>query len=79
MRPDEKDFDDIPIEFVIGRKYHCSWARVRAMVWVLKAINGEDCLLEARKSKKIVVTKLSALRDLNKNSNGLQKQKLKSK
>ena len=65
----ENEFDEIakPTEYVIGRKYHVSWAKSRGMVWILKAIDKDkkQAMLQTPKTKKIVYTQLDSLRDIN--------------
>lgn len=58
-----------PTEYVIGRKYHCDWAYNKKYVWRLIGYNIENNLatLETPKTKKILITKLSSLYDINKN------------
>lgn len=59
---------DIPKEFVIGRKYHCSWAKNRGMVWVLMGFDKEkdEAILMTPRTRKELKTKLSSLRNINK-------------
>lgn len=56
-----------PIEYVIGRKYHCDWAYNKKYVWRLIGYNTQDDLatLETPRTRKILVTKLSSLYDIN--------------
>lgn len=63
--PDIITEDHIPKEFVIGRKYHLSWATNRAMVWVLKGYDSTYASLETPKTKKVLLTKLRDLREIN--------------
>lgn len=58
--------DYIPKKLEIGKKYHLSWASSRAMVWVLKSYNANYVFLETPKTKKLLVSKISDLRELNK-------------
>ena len=64
-----KNFNSIPKEYVIGRKYHCSWAKNRGYVWRLVSFDkaNDKAVLITPKTKKIMETKLSSLRDINKN------------
>lgn len=57
--------DYIPKEFVVGRKYHLSWATNRGMVWILKGNDSEYASLETPKTKKVLLAKLADLRELN--------------
>jgi hypothetical protein len=50
----------------VGQRYHLSWAKKRGMVWVLKEIDGETCLMETLKTKKQLTTHISTLRLTNK-------------
>lgn len=62
------DSETMPNEFVIGRKYHCSWAKSRGMVWRLISYNEttNEATLKTPRTKKTIVTQLSSLRDINK-------------
>lgn len=55
-----------PVEYVIGRKYHCDWAYNKKYVWRLIGYNTQDDLatLETPRTRKILVTKLSSLYDI---------------
>ena len=57
-----------PSRYVIGRKYHCSWAKNRGYVWILTAFNIENNAAELMtpKTKKKIKTELSSLRNINK-------------
>jgi len=59
---------DIPKKFVIGRKYHCSWAKARGFVWVLISFDTEkdEAVIQTPKTKKKLTTQLSSLRNINK-------------
>lgn len=59
--------DFVPKAFVIGRKYHCSWAKSRGMVWILKdySIMYDRATLVTPRTMKVIHTQLSALRDIN--------------
>ena len=37
---------DVPKELVIGRRYHCRWAKSSGMSWVLLEVMGDKCRLE---------------------------------
>lgn len=56
-----------PVEYVIGRKYHCDWAYSKKCVWRLIGYNADTNLatLETPRTRKILVTKLSSLYDIN--------------
>ncbi len=58
--------NDIPEKYIIGRKYHCSWAKSRGCVWKLISINEDVAILETPKTKKRITTQLSSLREINK-------------
>lgn len=69
MRIDDiTKYNDIPNEYVIGRRYHCSWAKKRGFVWVLVSfdINKDIAHMITPKTKKKMTTQLSSLRDINK-------------
>ncbi len=51
----------------IGEKYHLSWAKSHGMVWKLKAIEGDEVILETPRTKKILKSKLSDLREIRRN------------
>jgi len=63
-----ENVSDIPKQFVIGRKYHCSWASSRGFVWKLKYYSEENdlAILITPKTKKELKTNLSSLREINK-------------
>jgi hypothetical protein len=60
--------NDIPKKFVIGRKYHCSWATSRGFVWVLISFDTDkdEAVIQTPKTKKKLTTQLSSLRNINK-------------
>ena len=58
--------DTIPKQLVIGNKYHLSWASNKAMVWVLKSYNSTHAFLETPRTKKQLSSKITDLRELNK-------------
>jgi hypothetical protein len=66
---------DLPVEFVIGRLYHCSWAKNRGFVWKLVAFDQEknEAHLITPKTHKSLKTQLSSLRDTNKNLKPISK------
>lgn len=70
----------LPEEFVLGRPYHCSWAKNRGMVWILVEFNEElnVCTLRTPKTKKEIYAKLSDLRDVNKTIQEIARKKQKS-
>jgi hypothetical protein len=59
------------IEFIIGRKYHCSWAKNRGMVWRLISFdaNKNEAILETPRTRKQLKTKLDSLTNINKHLN----------
>lgn len=61
-------------EYVIGRKYHLSWAKNRGYVWVLISFNAETnfALLETPKTHKQLRAKLSDLTNINKHKHKIQ-------
>ncbi len=61
----------IPSEYVIGRPYHCSWAKNRGFVWILESFNESKNVakLYTPKTNKELTTQLSSLRDVNKTIN----------
>lgn len=59
--------DRIPKKLVVGEKYHISWASDHKMVWVLKSWNSVYAFMETPKTKKSLSTKISDLREINKN------------
>lgn len=71
--------DRIPKELHIGEKYHCSWASSKAMVWVLKDINGSQVILETPRTKKQIQTNVSSLRVLNKVAMQNARKRIKNK
>tara|TARA_R110000822_G_scaffold227017_2_gene359696 strand:- start:1276 stop:1551 length:276 start_codon:yes stop_codon:yes gene_type:complete len=60
------EIDSIPTQYVIGNKYHLSWASNRGYVWVLKSIQGDVVVLETPKTKKVLLAKIKDLRETNK-------------
>lgn len=54
-----------PKEIVVGRRYHCSWARSRKMSWRLLAIEGDVAVMETPITHKPMRTQLSSLRNTN--------------
>ena len=56
--------DRIPKKLVIGQKYHCTWANT-GCVWVLKALNGKEAILETPRTRKETRTHEANLRLLN--------------
>ena len=64
---DVTKYNDIPNEYVIGRRYHCSWAKKRGFVWVLVSydIHKDVAHLVTPKTRKKLTTQLSSLRDVN--------------
>jgi len=60
--------DTIPKKLVIGNKYHLSWASNKAMVWILKSYNSTHAFLETPRTKKKLSSKITDLRELNKQS-----------
>jgi hypothetical protein len=60
---------DVPLEYVIGRKYHCTWAKNRGFVWVLMSydVATDTAYMQTPKTKKPMKTQLSSLREINKN------------
>ena len=67
MRVDSAGRIDMPEAFIIGRKYHCSWAKSRGMVWILISIENNIATLETPRTHKRITTDISYLRDINKN------------
>jgi hypothetical protein len=57
------------MEYIIGRKYHCSWAKNKGYVWRLISFDESknEAVLETPKTKKRLTTQLSALYNINKN------------
>ena len=58
--------DHIPKQLRIGEKYHVSWARDRAMVWILESIGEFNCILRTKRGK-ILTVKTKDLREINRN------------
>lgn len=58
--------DTILKQLVIGSKYHLSWASSKSMVWVLKNYNSTHAFLETPRTKKQLSSKITDLRELNK-------------
>ena len=72
------DIDKVPIELVVGIKYHVTWASKPGMVWVLKGISqNNQAILETPRSKKIIHTHVNNLRHINKNALQQAKSRLK--
>lgn len=69
------EIDTIPKEFIVGRKYHCSWANQKGMVWILEGVYNNQADLITPKTKKRIQTHVNNLRKLNKYSfsNALQR------
>ncbi len=67
MITDSNGRDDIPEELIIGRKYHCTWAKSRGMVWKLTEIRGQTAVPQTPKTRKEITTNISNLREINKN------------
>lgn len=57
---------------IIGKAYHLAWA-YNGCIWNLKEINGENIVMQAKVSKKIVHAKLSDLRHTRKQQEKLNK------
>lgn len=62
------EIDTIPKEFIVGRKYHCSWANQKGMVWILEGVYNNQADLITPKTKKRIQTHINNLRELNKYS-----------
>jgi hypothetical protein len=62
------ELKDIPKEYIIGRKYHVSWAKNRGYVWKLVSFNVDTnkAVLETPNTKKQLTTELTSLRNINK-------------
>ena len=60
------EIDTIPKQFVTGRKYHCSWANQKGMVWVLEGIYNNQADLVTPRTKRKIQTHVNNLRELNK-------------
>ncbi len=53
----------------IGEKYHLSWAKEKGMVWILIGIvQNKKCTMMTPKTKKTLVTDISTLRHINRNT-----------
>lgn len=59
--------NETPDVYIIGRKYHTTWARERGMVWVLISFDRtkNQAVLETPKTKKRFTTQLNSLQDIN--------------
>jgi hypothetical protein len=70
--------DKVPIELIIGTRYHCTWASKPGMVWVLVGISqNNQAILETPRSHKIIHTHVNNLRHTNKNALEQAKKRLK--
>ena len=59
--------DDIPKELIVGRKYHCSWAKSRGFVWFLvEGLPNGKVVLETPRTRKRLITDAASLRNINK-------------
>jgi hypothetical protein len=61
------DADRIVHTHVIGESYHVAWANKTGMVWKLKALANGIAFLETPKTKRPMQTKISDLREVNRN------------
>jgi hypothetical protein len=68
LRPDLTKEDGVPEKFVIGRKYHCNWAKSRGLVWILVSFDEakDEAIMRTPSTRRPMTTKLSSLRDINK-------------
>lgn len=64
--PNIIEIDKIPQKYVIGDKYHCSWATSNKLVWILISINNNIATLQTPKTKRILTTNINSLRVINK-------------
>lgn len=72
------DTDKVPIELIIGTRYHCTWASKPGMVWVLVGISqNNQAILQTPRSKQIIHTHVNNLRHTNKNALLQAKNRLK--
>ncbi len=74
-----KEGETIPkVKPVIGRLYHCSWAKNTRYVWRLVSFDETKDVanLITPKTKKPLTTKLTALRDVNKTKIKLKKERM---
>ena len=64
--PNIIEIDKIPQKYVIGDKYHCSWATNNKLVWVLLSIHNNIATIQTPKTKRIITTNINSLRVTNK-------------
>ena len=65
--PNILEIDKIPQKYIIGDKYHCSWATSNKLVWILTGIsNNNQAILQTPRTKRIITTNINNLRVTNK-------------
>jgi hypothetical protein len=80
MKNYSKDDPYIPVATpVIGQKYHLSWAKDPAMVWVLLEIRGVNAYMETPKTKKKLTTQRAALRHTREEQWKIESEELRKK
>lgn len=62
------EIDTIPKKLISGRKYHCSWANQKGMVWILEGVYNNQADLITPSTKRKIQTHINNLRELNKYS-----------